>query len=145
MDINATKSPAATMPRPCSGYVLPSVLMRAHILARGDEPGAGWAWSVSGKPRQTAADIDRISAAFDRMLDAARDFATPDIRPRAGVIYGDKMATVSLVFAEGEAAVQTEKCGLLHARLAHVQAVFAEHGGALEIGAGWMTAVLPLA
>lgn len=146
MNINATPSTAATTPRPCSGYVLPSVLMRAHILARGDEPDArAWDWSVQGSPRVVAADIERISAAFDRILDAAREFATPDACLKASVSYGDSAAAVSVVFAEGPAAEETERCGRLHARMAPVRAVFAEHGGALNLGAGWMTAFLPLA
>lgn len=120
--------------------------MRAHILARGEEPEArNWVWSVQGKPRVVAADIERISVAFDRMLDAAKDFASPDVSLKAWVSYSDSKAAVSIVFAEGAAAEETERCGMLHARLSSVRAVFTEHGGALNLGAGWMTAFLPLA
>ena len=141
----AAAAPAAPGLKP-AGRVFPSAILRAHILARGDEPGAPhWDWAVRGQPRAAAADVERVSMAFDRLLDAALELSVSGARMRAEVLYEGGTASATIAFAPTPSASNPGALAALRARLGPVQAVFVEHGGGLEVALGRMTVVMPLA
>ncbi|NNN04718.1 MAG: hypothetical protein HKL90_02340 [Elusimicrobia bacterium] len=123
------------------------VLVRAQVRAYSEEAalrGEELFMSVAGESRPVCGDAERLSRAIGGLFESAVRFSAPGARLEAGVGFGVTQAVVS-VGIEGDAVLEAERCGVLHASLADAREILEGCGGSLRISGRWLSAFVPVA